>query len=183
MKQVHLPFRKLKADMRVVFKIRRHIFRGVTESRQGDRWLVTTEDGYKLMSHRQYWCVLEPDESFIKWWNENKERFEARLDVVLARQRRLIYDVAMKAWEAARPCDSTEHILALAILSDDDAALPALVDRLIELGRLPAQVSPNGKAIQYRQALESCLDACREWGAGMDNIYEFVAARELLEED
>jgi hypothetical protein len=134
------------------------------------------------MPPERYVCSPKEDPAFVRWWADPERPGHFHGDASP-------YGHAALAWDAARghylKADTRENSLATAVLRGDDAELPALVDRLVECGRLPVRATPGGggRALRYRSALEGCLRACREWSVGLDDIYEFIEARKLLEED
>jgi hypothetical protein len=127
------------------------------------------------VTDERYVCSFKHDPAFEKWWASPERPGHLFGDDSP-------FAMASLAWDAARTPHSTLESLAIAILHGDDSALLPLVDRLIEQGKLPNSASPNGQAVVYRKALEDCIDACRRWSAGMDEIYEFIEARKLLGE-
>jgi hypothetical protein len=126
-----------------------------------------------VLTQPRYICSIKPDPAFEEWWMRTDKPWHHYNNSQL-------FGIAALAWEAAREVKTTGEALALAVLQGDDKALLPMVDRLIEQGKLPPNVSSNGEAIKYRQALEACLDACQRWNAGMNDIYEFIEARKLL---
>lgn len=78
---------------------------------------------------------------------------------------------------------SYKEALAIAVLNGDKESLPILIDHLIEVGELHYSCNPDkGLIIKLKATVESLLHSCIIWSAGMDDIYEFIEARKLLEE-
>jgi hypothetical protein len=129
---------------------------------------------WRLLDRDRYLCSLKHDQAFLAWWEEKGKE---------AHSGGSTFDAAAAAWEAARTPVTTEQALAVAVLvNKDQAALLALPDCLIEMGRLPMNISPSGEATLLRRALERVIDRCRDAGCGLDDTYEFRKARVLIGE-
>lgn len=105
-----------------------------------------------FMRWSDYLFHFIPEEAFDVWW---------------LKEGQYIYwsgasrNTVREAWRAARKATTTTEALAVAVLEGDKAALPALVDLLMEEGMLPSQ-TPCQKPPEGGHLLTAVIGLCEK---------------------